>query len=95
MITSSQQFFLDDQRFQFEIFPFEMKNSLGKVVAILQEYIITRYDSGFGPSTYKLYKTKEGNWYEIESENVNPDKIIRDLKYAINSIEDNYNSVLQ
>ncbi|MGN6194701.1 MAG: hypothetical protein ACTHOB_07160 [Ginsengibacter sp.] len=90
----SGEIFLDNQRFQFTIFPFEMKNSLGKVVAILQEYIITSDNNNFQQSSYKLYKTKEGNWYEIEPEDSKPDKTIRELKVAINSIESGLETVL-
>ena len=84
----SQQIILDNnQSFHYTIHPFEMKNSLGKVIALLQEYEITSSTVVFDQSSYKLYKTKEGNWYEIDSENSKPDKIIRELKSAINFIE--------
>jgi hypothetical protein len=92
----SQQIVLDNnQRFHYTVHPFEMKNSLGKVIALLQEYEII--DSSVVPdqSFYKLYKTREGNWYEIESENSKPDKIIRQLKSAINSVESDFNNVLR
>jgi hypothetical protein len=87
-IISSPEIVLDNnQRFHYTVHPFEMKNSLGKVIALLQEYEITSSATVFDQSSYKLYKTKEGNWYEIESENSKPDKIIRELKSAINFIE--------
>ena len=87
-IISSPEIVLDNnQRFHYTVHPFEMKNSLGKVIALLQEYEITSSTVVFDQSSYKLYKTKEGNWYEIDSENSKPDKIIRELKSAINFIE--------
>lgn len=91
----SQQIILDNnQSFHYTIHPFEMKNSLGKVIAVLQEYEIISSSPMLDPSSYKLYKTKEGNWYEIESGNSRPDKIIRELKSAINSIESDFDNVL-
>jgi hypothetical protein len=92
-VISSQEIILDNkQRFHFEIYPFLMKNSLGKEIALLQEYDIRTCDEGVGQG-YKLYRTKEGNWYEIDSENSKPDKIIRELKSAINSIERGFETV--
>jgi hypothetical protein len=94
-ILFSQEIVLDNnQRYHYTVHPFEMKNSLGKVIALLQEYEITSTSFVPDPSIYKLYKTKEGNWYEIESENSRPDKIIRELKSAINSIESDFGNVL-
>ncbi|MEO5908474.1 MAG: hypothetical protein ABIR50_07770 [Ginsengibacter sp.] len=89
-IISSREIVLDNhQSFHYTIHPFELKNSLGKIIALLQEYEIISSNSILESSSYKLYKTKEGNWYEIESEN-SPDKIIRELKSAINSIESDF-----
>lgn len=93
-ITSREIVLDNNQRFHYTVQPFEMKNSLGKVIALLQEYVITTSNKILEPSSYKLYKTKEGNWYEIESENSKPDKIIRELKSAINSIESDFGTVL-
>ena len=89
LTTSSEEINLRNNfRFKYTVHPFEMKNSLGKVIALLSEYVITRCDVGIDePVPYKLYKTKEGNWYEPESEIGKPDKIIRELKSAINSLE--------
>ena len=90
----SQQIILDNnQSFHYTIHPFEMKNSLGKVIAVLQEYEIISSSPMLDQSLYKLYKTKEGNWYEIESVNSRPD-IIRELKSAIDSIESDFDNVL-
>lgn len=95
-IIFSHEIVLDNnQRFHYTVHPFEMKNSLGKVVALLQEYEIISSPVVPDQSFYKLYKTREGNWYEIESENSKPDKIIRELKSAINSVESAFNNVLR
>jgi hypothetical protein len=87
IISSLEIVLNNNQRFHYTVRPFELKNSLGKVIALLQEYEITSSATVFDQSSYKLYKTKEGNWYEIESENSKPDKIIRELKSAINFVE--------
>ena len=58
----------DGSQFYYTIQPFEMKNILGAAVAVLDEYLFTKKGSA---ETYKLYRTKDGNWYEIEYENSN------------------------
>ncbi|HEU5054280.1 MAG TPA: hypothetical protein VFT78_14270 [Hanamia sp.] len=94
-IVSSKEIVLDNnQRFHYTVHPFEMKNPLGEAVALLQEYEITSSSTVSEEPFYKLYKTKEGNWYEIENQNSKPDKIIRELKLRINSIESDLESVL-
>jgi hypothetical protein len=89
-ITPNEIILENNIRFKFTVHPFEMRNSLGKVVAYLQEYEITPANTALNSSSYKLYKTKEGNWYEIESENSKPDKMIRELKSAINLMESGF-----
>lgn len=85
--TLSNEIILDDnKRFHYSISPFEMKNSLGKVIATLSEYIFTSSNRS-DVTSYKLYKTKEGNWYEIESESIKSYTISRELKSAIDSIK--------
>ena len=62
--------------------PVEITNSLGASVAVLDEYFITKQ----GGETYKLYKTKEGNWYDVPESNQEVDKgILLALKLKINS----------
>lgn len=39
-----------------------MKNVLGAVVAILDEYSFTKKGTS---ETFKLFRTKEGNWYNV------------------------------
>ena len=71
----------------YTIRPFEMKNVLGVVVAVLDEYLFTKSGTS---ETYKLYRTKEGNWYEISNsvpvENI---PILRELKTVISMMETN------
>lgn len=83
---SNEIILADNKRFYYSIRPYEMENSLGKVIATLAEYIFTSSD-GSDVTSYKLYKTKEGNWYEIESESINSYAVIRELKSAIDSIK--------
>ena len=64
--------------------PFVLTNSLGFVRAQLKEYIIT----GPGGDCYKLYKTTERNWYDVENANPNAGiGLLRDLKLAIDTYE--------
>jgi hypothetical protein len=61
---------------------------LGTITAILEEYLITN-SAG---EKYKLYKTKEGNWYDVEGANPGADfSVLRALKLAINSHEKDIN----
>lgn len=55
----------DNSRFSYTRKQIEITNILGAAVAVLDEYLITK-SAG---ENYKLYKTKEGNWYEIEDVN--------------------------
>ena len=68
----SHQIILEDgSQYFYTVQPFEMKNILGAVVAIFDEYLFTKK---IGSETYKLYRTKDGNWYDSEKEN-DPEKI--------------------
>ena len=75
----------DGAHYFYAIQPYEMKNMLGAVVAVLDEYLFTKSGT---PEIYKLYRTKEGNWYEISNsvpvENI---PILRGLKIGINMME--------
>ena len=58
--------------------------ALGTVIALLQQYTFSAGDAMNKPAEYKLYKTKEGNWYDVEQSGVLMEKnIIRMLKSAI------------
>ena len=84
----SKEIILEDGGYYFYVIqPFEMKNMLGTVVAVLDEYLFTKSGTS---ETYKLYRTKEWNWYEISNsvpvENI---PILRELKTVISMTEAN------
>jgi len=55
---------------------------------VLQEYTLTKNEDNSGQFPCKLYKTKEGNWYDIEVAKIVTDKgILRLLKSAIDAKE--------
>ena len=62
----------DGSRYQYTITQVEILNILGIATAILDEYLIIAPDA----QTYKLYKTKERNWYDISEQNKDADKVI-------------------
>lgn len=51
--------------FPAQLHRFKIANSLGAADAVLDEYFITDSNG----ETYKLYKTNEGNWYDIAEAN--------------------------
>ena len=68
------------KEYYYAINPFEMTNVFGAAVATLQEYSI----SGLNGENYKIYKTKEGNWYDIAEVNSGRDNLVLiSLKSAI------------
>mgnify|MGYP006365905251 CR=1 FL=1 len=72
----------DGRQFSCTITPVKIANSLGAAVAVLDEYLITD-SSG---NIYKLYKTNEGNWYDIPEANAGVDKgVLMELKMGIDS----------
>lgn len=72
----------DNSKFSYTVKQVELKNILGTLVAVLDEYLITS-SSGEG---YKLYKTKDGNWYDVETANPNGNNgILRVLKLALDT----------
>ena len=62
----------DNERFSYTIKQVEISNVLGAAVAVLDEYFVTN-SAG---ENYKLYKTKEGNWYDAAEANKGVNKII-------------------
>ena len=88
IITTNQIIIQDEEEYYYSVSPFEMTNALGSVVAILQEYTFSRMGSKTDLNPYKLYKTKEGNWYEINSTVPSlENNILRKLKNAIDMQE--------
>ena len=87
----SNQVILEDKTiFYYTVLPYELKNPLGNVVAVLQEYNFTKKDEANEPITCKLYKTKEDNWYDLEENNATPGQALtRMLKASIYEKENN------
>lgn len=72
----------DNERFSYTIKQVEISNVLGAAVAVLDEYFVT---NSVGEN-YKLYKTKEGNWYDAAEANKGVNKsILLALKLKIDS----------
>lgn len=74
---------LDDGRhFSYTIRQVKITNALGAAVGVLDEYFITN-SAG---ENYKLYKTSEGNWYDMPEANDGADKsILLSLKFGIDN----------
>lgn len=85
----SQQVVLENnERYAYTIKPFELTNALGKIVTTLSEYEFTREADAAEPFNGKLYRTKEGSWYEIDDVNVAAQKsTLRKLRNAIEAKE--------
>ena len=88
IITTNQIIIQDEEEYFYSVTPFEMTNALGSVVAILQEYTFKKINGTSELHPYKLYKTKEGNWYEINPSAPSlENNILRKLKTAIDMQE--------
>ena len=78
----------DNSQFYYTISPYELTNALGNIIAVLQEYNFTKNDDNNEQFFCKLYRTKEGNWYDIEVAKIVSEKgILRLLKSAIDAKE--------
>jgi hypothetical protein len=87
-LFSNQITLEDNSLFYYTIKPYELTNALGNIIAVLQEYNFTKKDDNNGQFSCKLYKTKEGNWYDIEVAKIVTEKgILRLLKSAIDAEE--------
>jgi hypothetical protein len=76
--------FGDGQKYFYTINPVQITNVLGNSVIILLEYSLTDLNG----KNHKLYKTKEGNWYDMPEANFAVDNaVLMSLKSAINSQE--------
>lgn len=76
----------DNTQFVYTVKPFELKNALGSIVAILQEFIFKKIPESSDAPCYKLYKTREGNWYDIDDLKSSIDySILRRLKAAMDN----------
>lgn len=87
-LFSNQIILEDNGKFYYTIKPYELINALGNVIAVLQEYNFIKDGDDNGQFYCKLYKTKEGNWYDISDTNKSIDKsIIMALKLSIDTQE--------
>jgi hypothetical protein len=78
----------DNSQYTYFIEPFQLTNALGTAVAVLQEYTFAKYEDNNNTFSCKLYKTKEGNWYEINEAHSSVEyNILRSLKTAIDRQE--------
>lgn len=85
-LFSNQIILEDNSQFYYTTTPYELTNALGNIVAVLQEYNFTKKDDKNGQFSCKLYKTKEGNWYDIEEVNATVNNaVLRALKSAADS----------
>ncbi|MBK7289132.1 MAG: hypothetical protein IPI78_02165 [Chitinophagaceae bacterium] len=85
-LFSNQIILEDNSQFYYTIKPYELTNALDNVIAVLQEYAFTKEGDDNGQFSCKLYKTKEGNWYDKEEEKpAANNNILRALKLAIDN----------
>lgn len=93
-VFSNQVVLEDGCVFYYSISPYELKNALGQNVAILQEYIFVKKKDESGQFNCKLYKTKDGSWYDFEDSKTPVEKgTLRLLKSAIDAQE--YNTIVR
>ena len=84
-VFSHQIILEDNSLFYYTIKPYELTNALGNIIAVLQKYNFTKKDNNSGQFSCKLYKTKEGNWYDISDDNAAVENsLLLVLKTAIN-----------
>ena len=87
-LFSNQIILEDNSQFYYTITPYELTNALGNIIAVLREYNFTKKDDNNGQFSCKLYKTIEGNWYDIEEAKILTEKgILRMLKSTIDAKE--------
>ncbi len=80
----------DNNQFYYTVKPYELSNALGNLITVLQEYNFIKMDDSTGQLFGKLYRTKEGNWYDLEeTQMANEKRILRMLKLAIDAKENN------
>ena len=77
----------DNHQYFYTVASVEIANALNTAIITLQEYSITDLNG----ENYKLYRTTEGNWYDIPSANSSVNSLrLMSFKLAINSQEMNY-----
>ena len=87
-LFSNQVKLEDGSIYYYSISPYELKNTLGQNIAILQEYNFSKKKDESGQATSKLYKTKDGNWFDFEDARTATEMAIsRLLKSAVDAKE--------
>ena len=87
-VFSNQVVLEDCSIFNYSISPYDLKNALGHNIAVLQEYNFAKKGDESGQNSCKLYKTKDGNWYDFEDSKTSVEKgLLRLLKSAIDAKE--------
>lgn len=86
--TKTERIILENKsRYFYTVKPVEITNALGAIIDTLMEYSI----SNMSTQNYKLYRTKEGNWYDVPEVNPTADNaVLMSLKLAINSKENRH-----
>jgi hypothetical protein len=89
-LYSNQITLEDNSQFYYTINPCELTNALGNIIAVLKEYNFTKKDDTNEPFCCKLYRTEEGNWYDIEEAKMVTEKgTLRMLKSTVDAKENN------
>ena len=89
-LFSNQIIVEDNNQFYYTVKPYELSNALGNMITVLQEYNFIKTDDISGQLFGKLYRTNEGNWYDLEEVQMATEKrILRMLKSAIEKKENN------
>ncbi|GAB2820441.1 hypothetical protein [Ferruginibacter profundus] len=87
-LFSNQITLEDNSQFYYTIKPYELTNALGNVIAVLQEYNFTKEGDNTGQFSCILYKTTEGNWYDVaETNKIIDNSVIMALKLAVDTHE--------
>ncbi len=83
-IITQQQVSVNGLLYTYSIKPVDIPNALGTVMATLTEYEL----SGSAGDTILLYRTKEGNWYDMkQSGSAFKNAMMQALKSAIDKLE--------
>ena len=90
-LFSNQIIIEDNRQFYYTIKPYELSNVPGNIITVLQEYNFRKKDDISEQPIGKLYRTTEGNWYDIEEvKPASEKKILRMLKSAIDAKENDF-----
>jgi len=80
----------NNTRFFYSTRSMELTNAIGAIVAVLKEYNFMPAENQHGEPICKLYKTEEGNWYDMPAAPVTRASLILwQLKSAIDQKEAN------